>query len=450
MKASERDIRLNRTVICLVVVAVLLLLPFGNVPAALSAPLFSTVTIPNKVGFEGYLTDGTGQPISDGAHSLAFRVYSGVSDPLDSRLWVETQTVTVTTGLYSALLGSANPLTNNLFNGDRWIGVRVDAGTEITPRTPVASVPFALNAEHANSAEWGTLNGKPSNLVTGAGVSPRVAYWDSSSTITSSANFTFNGNQVALLTTGSTGGLLLGGDAQLYRSAATLLRTPGSVTIDVGLNVGSSSSGTIAGQIKASSAISTTTDGISGGLFVGSDTQLYRSTTNTLRTPDSLTVDTGLNVGSASGAAAGDVAYSGALKTYKNATLYTGYAITLLGANVLTNTNTDGNDTIAANTYTVDVDSTTALAGTTYGFSGPSNVRVALVRVQASWTTAAQSSVLRLMDATNVAAYGTIRAHDTMLQDGEFLVPVDASGQFKFVVVGTANIVTIQILGYGL
>ena len=81
MKPSDRDIRLNRTVVCLVVVAILLVLPFGNVPAAFSAPLFSTVTIPNKVGFEGYLTDGAGQPLSDGAHSLAFRVYSAVSDP---------------------------------------------------------------------------------------------------------------------------------------------------------------------------------------------------------------------------------------------------------------------------------------------------------------------------------------------------------------------------------
>ena len=216
MEASDRDIRLNRTVVCLVVVAILLVLPFGNVPAALSAPSFSTVTIPNKVGFEGYLTDGTGQPISDGAHNLAFRVYSAVSDPPASAAWVETQTITVTTGLYSVLLGSVNTLTTNLFSGDRWVGVTVDAGTEITPRTRVASVPFALNAEHANSAEtvdWTGIGNKPADLVTGSGANGQLSLWNGTNTVIGVSGLLYSGNNLSVAgglnvgnATGATGG----------------------------------------------------------------------------------------------------------------------------------------------------------------------------------------------------------------------------------------------------
>jgi len=53
-------------------------------------------------------------------------------------------------------------------------------------------------------------------------------------------------------------------------------------------------------------------------------------------------ISKGLNVGSATGAGTGDVAYSGALKSYKNGTLYAGYAFVPL-TTPLTSTAWDGN-----------------------------------------------------------------------------------------------------------
>jgi hypothetical protein len=58
----------------------------------------------------------------------------------------------------------------------------------------------------------------------------------------------FDGNQLALATTGITGGLLVGGDVQWYRSAADVWRTPDSVTIDAGLNIGTATAA-VTGQV---------------------------------------------------------------------------------------------------------------------------------------------------------------------------------------------------------
>lgn len=69
--------------------------------------------------------------------------------------------------------------------------------------------------------------------VSGGGAN-RVLYQDGSSLLATSANFTFTAatGQLALPTTGSGAGLLVGGDAQLYRSAADTLRTPDNLVVD--------------------------------------------------------------------------------------------------------------------------------------------------------------------------------------------------------------------------
>src|SRR5690242_14212559 len=124
------------------------ILSASNVTAALSAPLASRVTVPNEVGLEGFLTDGSGQPMADDDYDLTFSVYSVAIG--GSAIYSETQTISTVDGLYTAMIGSVEPLPTNLFDGDRWIGVTVESDPELTPRTQVGSVPFALNAEHAN------------------------------------------------------------------------------------------------------------------------------------------------------------------------------------------------------------------------------------------------------------------------------------------------------------
>jgi hypothetical protein len=143
-----------------------------SVTRVLSAPL-AAVTVPNKVGFEGFLANADGSPMTDGTYSIVFAVYN--VDTGGTALWSETQTVTVTRGLYAVELGSQTVLPTNLFDGNRWIGVKVGSDPEMTPRTKVSSVPFALNAEKANNAN--TVNGYPAAF---SGTNPRVLATDGS------------------------------------------------------------------------------------------------------------------------------------------------------------------------------------------------------------------------------------------------------------------------------
>jgi hypothetical protein len=126
-----------------------LILSMANVAAVISAPLRANSSVPNTVGFEGFLAQANGAPIANGTYTLTFRAYDVPT--AGTALWAEQLThVQVTNGLYSVVLGATMPFNANTFNGSRWIGVTVGTGTEIVPRTQISAVPFALNAETAN------------------------------------------------------------------------------------------------------------------------------------------------------------------------------------------------------------------------------------------------------------------------------------------------------------
>jgi len=104
-----------------------------------------TQTVPNVIDYQGSLTDTDGLPV-EGTVSLTFGIYSSETD--GTLLWSETQNpVAVTDGLFHVLLGSVTPLPESLFDSpDRWIGLAVEGEDEMSPRTRLASVPFALVA----------------------------------------------------------------------------------------------------------------------------------------------------------------------------------------------------------------------------------------------------------------------------------------------------------------
>lgn len=69
------------------------------------------------------------------------------------------------------------------------------------------------------------------NLTLSARTQNRVAYFTTFGAMTDSANLTFNGNQLGLAATGSSGGVLIGADTQLYRSAADVLLVPDQLSV---------------------------------------------------------------------------------------------------------------------------------------------------------------------------------------------------------------------------
>ncbi len=97
------------------------------------------------------LSDSVGVPLS-GSVTLVVTLYDA---PLSgSVLYTETQTVTAANGVVNLLLGANVPLDPADFGGgDRWLGLRVGADPEMTPRMRVGSVPFALRAGSSASAD---------------------------------------------------------------------------------------------------------------------------------------------------------------------------------------------------------------------------------------------------------------------------------------------------------
>ena len=91
-----------------------------------------------------------------------------------------------------------------------------------------------------------------------------------------------NAGQVKLPVAGNTGGVLLGGDANLYRGAADQVKTDDAlvVTLDITGNL----------QLKLP------TVGSTGGLVIGADATLYRSAVNELTTGGGIVITNNLTV----------------------------------------------------------------------------------------------------------------------------------------------------------
>jgi hypothetical protein len=107
--------------------------------------------IPSLMNYQGTLTDEEGAPLV-GSHDLMFRLYPSAEG--GSAFWSESHPgVALADGVFSVVLGTVSPLTPAVFvSTECWISVQVDAGTEISPRMRVTSVPYALRAESAEVA----------------------------------------------------------------------------------------------------------------------------------------------------------------------------------------------------------------------------------------------------------------------------------------------------------
>ena len=118
-----------------------LLLMLGAV-GAVAAP-------PKTISYQGYLKDGTGKPVT-AATNLNFRLYSSTrveSGPL----WSESRSVTPANGVYSVELGTVTPLDPLPFDRLYFLGVTVERESELIPRQPLTSAPYAIRAAQSDN-----------------------------------------------------------------------------------------------------------------------------------------------------------------------------------------------------------------------------------------------------------------------------------------------------------
>lgn len=123
--------------------------PIGAAPvpptsanAASETPGAAVLAVPASIPFQGFLTDAGGNPLGVPAPvnvTVDFRFYDAAGG--GTLLHNEAHVVSVSEGVFQAAL---SPPANLFHDTPRFLGLAVDGGAELAPRTEVLSAPFAL------------------------------------------------------------------------------------------------------------------------------------------------------------------------------------------------------------------------------------------------------------------------------------------------------------------
>ena len=114
----------------------------------------TTVTdaqIPESFSYQGVALGTDGELLPDGGHNVAVALYtnSDGGSPIHS----ENQNVIVTDGLFSMIIGVTGFADSVDFSQQYWLGVKIDNGEELVPRTPIVPVPYAIYSATASNAD---------------------------------------------------------------------------------------------------------------------------------------------------------------------------------------------------------------------------------------------------------------------------------------------------------
>ncbi len=129
-----------RSAIFLAIVALFacVLLPADSVNAAINS----------QINFQGKLTNTDGTNVTNGTYSIVFSIYTVASG--GSNIWTETQgSVSVTDGIFRVALGSGTALPGSVdFNSSSlYLGIKVGADPEMSPRVQFTAAPYAFNSD---------------------------------------------------------------------------------------------------------------------------------------------------------------------------------------------------------------------------------------------------------------------------------------------------------------
>ena len=134
-----------------------------------AASVTSTAGIP----YQGRLADADGAPLT-GTYTMVFRLYAieAGGAPLWEEQWTGSNGVKVSDGLFNVMLGSLNPLPNNVVTGNSslWLGITVNTDNEMTPRVQLGVVPYTIFALNIANGTVTTVK-----LVDGAVTNPKLA-----------------------------------------------------------------------------------------------------------------------------------------------------------------------------------------------------------------------------------------------------------------------------------
>ncbi len=128
--------------------SVLLVLILLSVFPGLAAPFNSiNATSISTIPYQGRLADASGNPVT-GKQNMEFRIYNAPVDgtPLWEEFWTGANSVDVSDGLFSVMLGSINTGLTAVVQGNTtlYLGITVGTDSEMAPRVQLGSVPFSI------------------------------------------------------------------------------------------------------------------------------------------------------------------------------------------------------------------------------------------------------------------------------------------------------------------
>lgn len=111
---------------------------------------------PRTIPFQGRLTDSAGHPITTGS-SVVFSLYTAATG--GSAIWSETDSIAPSAdGLFATLLGSTTAFPAGVtFDQPYYLGVKVGANAEMTPRVALSAAPYALSLPNVTATAAGNV-----------------------------------------------------------------------------------------------------------------------------------------------------------------------------------------------------------------------------------------------------------------------------------------------------
>jgi hypothetical protein len=109
------------------------------------------ITIPRMLSYQGKLLDNIGNPVVDTLYAIRFTLYTQPTG--GSPFWSEDQSVNTRAGLFSVVLGSVTPIGTLPDAGALYLGMKVGADPEMTPRLRIVSAAYAYLTERAANAD---------------------------------------------------------------------------------------------------------------------------------------------------------------------------------------------------------------------------------------------------------------------------------------------------------
>jgi hypothetical protein len=169
--------------------------------ALLSARL-GLAQVPTTISYQGMLVEEPGTPVADGSYDVIFRLYTD-ADP-STPLWSEMQSVQVTNGVFSVLLGNVSIL-DLPFDVPYYLGITIGETSELSPRIPLATSPYSIRAKSIEDGQVvRSINELKDNVLLEAGANISIAEED---------------NKIIISTSGSNGG---GGITQIITGESFL------------------------------------------------------------------------------------------------------------------------------------------------------------------------------------------------------------------------------------